>query len=58
MKDRKTDHRKLIKAAEKAGGSLEHEDTPGWENSQSAVEWVRTSRRADNERLERLLKEQ
>jgi metal-responsive CopG/Arc/MetJ family transcriptional regulator len=49
--------RKLIKAAEKAGGSLEHVDTPGWETSESAAEWVRASRRADAERLSRLLNE-
>jgi len=49
--------RKLLKAAEKAGGSLEHVETPGWESSESAAEWVRASRRADEERLSRLLKE-
>jgi metal-responsive CopG/Arc/MetJ family transcriptional regulator len=47
----------LAKAAERAGGSLEHVDTPGWETSESAAEWVRTSRRSDDERLERLFKE-
>lgn len=46
---------KLIKAAEKAGGSLEHEDIPGWESSEAAAEWVRASRRSDEERLERAL---
>jgi metal-responsive CopG/Arc/MetJ family transcriptional regulator len=50
--------RKLLKAAEKAGGSLEHVDTPGWESSESAAEWVRASRRADKERLSSLFKEQ
>ncbi len=50
--------RKLIKAADKAGGSLEHVDIPGWESSESAAEWVRVSRRADNGRLERIVKEQ
>ena len=45
---------KLGKAAEKAGGSLEHVDTPGWETSESAAEWVRASRRADDERLSQL----
>jgi hypothetical protein len=54
MKDRKANQRKLIKAAEKAGGSLEHVDIPGWETSESAAEWVRSLRRADNERLERV----
>jgi metal-responsive CopG/Arc/MetJ family transcriptional regulator len=49
---------KLLKAAEKAGGSLEHVDTPGWESSALAAEWVRASRRSDNERLWRLFKEE
>ena len=49
--------RKLIKAAEKAGGSLEDVDIPGWETSESTAEWVRASRRSDEERLERLFKE-
>jgi len=48
---------KLLKAAEKAGGSLEHVEIPGWETSESAVEWVRALRRSDNERLERIYKE-
>jgi metal-responsive CopG/Arc/MetJ family transcriptional regulator len=48
---------KLIKAAEKAGGSLEHVDISGWETSESAAEWVRASRRSDEERLSRLFKE-
>jgi hypothetical protein len=46
---------KLRKAAEKAGGSLEHEEIPGWESSEAAAEWVRASRRSDEERLERAL---
>ena len=45
---------KLLKAAEKAGGSLEHVDTPGWESSEAAAEWVRASRRADDERLKHI----
>lgn len=48
---------KLIKAAEKAGGSLKHVHTPGWEISGSAAEWVRASRRLDNERVERIYNE-
>jgi hypothetical protein len=48
---------KLIKAAEKAGGSLEHEDIPGWESSEAAAKWVRASRRSDEERLEHVFKE-
>lgn len=46
---------KLTKAAEKAGGSLEQVDTPGWESSEAAAEWVRASRRSDEERLKRIL---
>jgi hypothetical protein len=42
----KETRRKLIKAAEKAGGSLEHVDTPGWETSESAAQWVHDFRRA------------
>ena len=48
---------KLAKAVEKAGGSLEHVDTPGWESSESAAEWVRASRRSDDKRLARIFKE-
>lgn len=57
MKNSKTNNYKLIKAAEKASGSLEHVDIPDWETSESAAQWVRASRRLDNERLERLYKE-
>jgi hypothetical protein len=46
MKDRKISQRKLVKAAEKAGSSLEHGDIPGWETSKSAAEWVNASRRS------------
>lgn len=49
--------RKLLKAAEKADGSLEHVDIPGWETSESAAEWVRALRRSDDERLEHILDE-
>lgn len=48
-------HRKLMQAAEAAAGSLEHADIPGWETSEAAAEWVRASRRADEERLRRIL---
>ena len=54
MKERR---QKLVKAAEKAGGSLEHVDIPGWETSESAAEWVRALRRFDDERLGRVFKE-
>ena len=38
---------KLIHAANKAVGSLANVDIPGWETSESAAEWIRSSRRAD-----------
>lgn len=49
--------RKLLEAAKKAGGALEQVDIPGWETSESATEWVRASRRFDEERIERAFKE-
>jgi metal-responsive CopG/Arc/MetJ family transcriptional regulator len=47
---------KLIRAAEKAGGSLANVDIPGWETSESASAWVRASRQADQEHADRGLK--
>jgi hypothetical protein len=44
---------KLVKAAEKAGGSLADVDIPGWETPESAADWVRVSRRADQEHADR-----
>lgn len=48
---------KLIKAARKVAGSLANIDTPGWETSESTVEWVRASRRKDDERVSRMWEE-
>ena len=48
---------RLMSAARKAAGSLEDVDIPGWETSESAAEWVRASRKADDEKLRRVLEE-
>jgi metal-responsive CopG/Arc/MetJ family transcriptional regulator len=45
---------RLKAAAEAAAGSLVGVDTPGWETSESAVEWVREQRRDWDRRVERL----
>jgi hypothetical protein len=47
---------RLVDAAVKAAGSLEDVDTPGWETSEVAAAWVRASRRADSDHLNRVLK--
>ena len=47
---------RLIDAAAKAAGSLKDVDIPGWETSEAAADWVRASRRADSDRLDRVLK--
>ena len=44
----------LREVAEQAAGSLAGVDIPGWETSESAAEWVRASRRADDARLHRV----
>jgi metal-responsive CopG/Arc/MetJ family transcriptional regulator len=44
----------LVAVAKKAVGSLADADIPGWETSESAVEWVHASRQADEERLRAL----
>ncbi len=41
---------RLLEAARRAAGSLADVDTPGWETSEAAAEWVRASRRAGEER--------
>jgi len=46
---------RLARAAKKAAGSLADVDIPGWETSEAAAEWVRASRRADEEKLRRIL---
>ena len=45
---------RLKVAAEAAAGSLVGVDTPGWETSESATEWVREQRRDWDRRIERL----
>jgi hypothetical protein len=42
---------RLISAAEQAAGSLADTNIPGWETSESAVEWVRALRRMDGLRF-------
>lgn len=44
---------RLVKAAKKLAGSLANAAVPGWETSESAAEWVRASRKTDDERLTR-----
>jgi hypothetical protein len=48
---------RLRKAAEKAGGSLRHVNIAGWETDESASEWVRASRRGDEEKARRGLRD-
>lgn len=45
---------RLQAAAEAAAGSLADVDIPGWETSESTVEWVREQRQAWDRRVERL----
>lgn len=45
---------RLAKAAKKVVGSLAGVNIPGWETSESAVEWVRASRKAGDQKLARL----
>jgi metal-responsive CopG/Arc/MetJ family transcriptional regulator len=47
-------HIRLAQAAKKAAGSLVDVYIPGWETSEAAAEWVRASRRADEEKLHRI----
>lgn len=44
---------RLTKLARKAVGSLANVETPGWETSESAAEWVSSSRTADENRARR-----
>lgn len=44
---------RLATAARRAVGSLRDVPIPGWETSAEAAEWVRASRRRDEERLAR-----
>jgi metal-responsive CopG/Arc/MetJ family transcriptional regulator len=41
---------RLSRLARSVAGSLAGVDVPGWESSEAAAEWVRTSRRADERR--------
>ncbi len=45
---------KRSRLAREVAGSLANVDIPGWETSESTVEWVRASRRRDDERLRRI----
>ncbi|MDO8690458.1 MAG: hypothetical protein Q7R39_10700 [Dehalococcoidia bacterium] len=45
---------KLTRAAKSVVGSLAKVDIPGWETSEAAAEWVRASRKVDDERLRQL----
>jgi len=44
----------LAQAARKAAGSLAEVETPGWESSEAAAEWVRSLRQQDEERMRQL----
>jgi len=44
---------RLGRAIGKVAGSLKDVDIPGWETSESAADWVRASRRADQENFDR-----
>ena len=56
--EEKVRRERLSRAMEKVAGSLVGSETPtGWETSEGAADWVRASRGADKERLDRLLKD-
>ncbi|MBI4318183.1 MAG: hypothetical protein HY675_06810 [Chloroflexi bacterium] len=55
--EEKLSRARLVKAARKLKGSLAGADIPGWESSESAAEWVRTSRRRDDEKLAKTWRE-
>lgn len=44
---------KLTRVAKRLAGSLANTTIPGWETRQKAVEWIRNSRKTDEEKLER-----
>ena len=46
---------RLLEAADRVAGSLADVDTPGWNTPEEVDEWVRALRRADDDRLQRLL---
>jgi hypothetical protein len=43
---------RLGRSLKRVAGSLKDVDIPGWESSESAAEWVRSSRRADQEHFD------
>jgi len=46
---------RLAESARKVAGSLVGKDTPPeWDSHEGAVEWIRASRRADDDKLEQL----
>ena len=45
---------KLMQAAKEFRGSLAEVDIPGWETPEAVSEWVRASRRLDDQRLDRI----
>jgi metal-responsive CopG/Arc/MetJ family transcriptional regulator len=51
--ERELKRRRLAAAVEKLGGSLAGVGLPEWETSESAGEWVRASRRADQAHFDR-----
>jgi hypothetical protein len=50
---RELKRRRLASAVDKLGGSLAGRGLPEWETSESAREWVRASRRADQAHADR-----
>ena len=46
---------RLLEAADRVAGSLANVDTPGWNTPEEVDEWVRSLRRADDDRLQRIL---
>lgn len=55
--EKELQRRRLAAVATRVAGSLADKDIPGWETPESAAAWVRASRKADNDRLERLLED-
>lgn len=45
---------KLSKIAREVKGSLANVDIPGWETGESTIEWIRASRRRDDEKSRRI----
>jgi metal-responsive CopG/Arc/MetJ family transcriptional regulator len=44
---------RVSRSIKRVAGSLKDVDIPGWESSEAAAEWVRSSRRADQEQVDR-----